>query len=85
MGFKYLPIQSAMEQLANKTEFEKMDELTKVLTKAQCYSQCKKLKEHNLLEEDEVKAWFSGYHFTMLELKMLASISLHNLQLRIEH
>ena len=85
MGFKYLPIQSAMEQLANNTVFLEMDDLAKVVAKAQCYSQYKKLKEHNLVEPDEVKAWFSSYQFKMIELKTLASTSLHNLQLRIEH
>ena len=85
MGFKYLPIQSAMAQLANNTEFSEMDDLAKVVAKAQCYSQYKKLKEHNLVEADEVKAWFSSYQFKMIELKTLASTSLHNLQLRIEH
>jgi hypothetical protein len=40
---------------------------------------------HNLVEADEVKAWFSSYQFKMIELKTLASTTLHNLQLRIEH
>ncbi|PAJ72620.1 hypothetical protein CJF42_20150 [Pseudoalteromonas sp. NBT06-2] len=85
MAFKYLPIQTSMEQLASKTEFSKMDNLAKIVTKAQCYSQYKKLKEHNLVEADEVKTWFSNYHFKITELKTLASTSLHNLQLSIVH
>ncbi|SFC52976.1 HDOD domain-containing protein [Pseudoalteromonas denitrificans] len=85
MSFKYLPIQHSMEQIANKITFSKMDDLAKVVAKAQCYSQYKKLKEHNLVESDEVKIWFKIYNFQVAELKILASTSLHNLQLKIEH
>ncbi len=84
MAFRYLPLSGFMAELHNISEPRDMSPMGRVVAKAICFAQYKKLKEHGLVEPDEVKKWFTHMQFSRLELKNLSSISLTNLQLKIE-
>ncbi|MEL0649682.1 hypothetical protein V6248_20000, partial [Pseudoalteromonas agarivorans] len=58
MAFKYLPFKGVMQQLVHGVD--KNDEilpLTDIMLKARCYSHNLNLKEHQLIEPDEIQAW----------------------------
>lgn len=84
MSLKYLPITHAMSEIANKVPVKQASSLAQTVLKARAYSHYKFLQKHVLIEPDEAKSLFSYYQFTGTELKLLASMSLQNLQLRIE-
>lgn len=84
MSLKYIPIASAMREIAENTAFTECTPLAQTVLKGRAYSHYKFLQKHALIEPDEAKALFTFYKFSANELKLLASTSLQNLQLRIE-
>ena len=85
MAFKYLPFKGVMQQLENGVD--KGDTplpLTEVMLKARCYSQYLNLKEHQLIEPDELATWFSYFKFTKTELKTLQTSNFTNLAIQID-
>ena len=84
MSLKYIPVASAMREIAENTTFTECTPLAQTVLKGRAYSHYKFLQKHALIEPDEAKALFTFYKFSANELKLLASTSLQNLQLRIE-
>ena len=84
MALKYVPISAAMQDIAKNKAFDECLPLAQLVLKGRAYSCYKFLQKHGLVEPDEAKALFNYHRFTANELKSLASISLQNLQLRIE-
>lgn len=84
MAFKYLPIKMAMQEIAERRPFLTCCSLAQTVMKGRAYSYYKFLQKHVLIEPDEAKSLFTYHHFNANELKLLASTSLNNLQLRIE-
>ncbi len=84
MAFKYLPVTHAMNEIANNIKVEEVCPLAHVVLKARAFSHYKFLQKHVLIEPDEAKKLFAHYKMSVPELKTLSSISLQNLQLRIE-
>ncbi|MEM6984851.1 MAG: hypothetical protein AAF510_18055, partial [Pseudomonadota bacterium] len=85
MSFKYLPFNSVMQQLVNGVEKgDSLLPLSQVILKARCYSQYLNLKEHQLIEDDELQSWFSYYQFTKKELDTLKTGNFTNLALQID-
>ncbi|MEC8327198.1 MAG: HDOD domain-containing protein [Pseudomonadota bacterium] len=84
MSLKYLPIAQAMQDIAENKPFDECLPLAQTVLKGRAYSYYKFLQKHTLIEPDEAKALFTHYQFSGKELKLLASTSLQNLQLRIE-
>ncbi|KAF7769150.1 hypothetical protein PUND_a0229 [Pseudoalteromonas undina] len=85
MSFKYLPFNTVMQQLVNGTEKgDSLLPLSQVILKARCYSQYLNLKEHQLIEDDELQSWFSYYKFTKKELETLQTANFTNLALQID-
>lgn len=85
MAFKYLPLNSAMQQLVNGVEKgDTLLPLAEVVRKARCYSQYLNLKEHQLIEDDELQSWFSYYKFTKKELDTLKTGNFTNFSLQID-
>ena len=85
MSFKYLPFNTVMQQLVNGIEKgDSLLPLSQVILKARCYSQYLNLKEHQLIEDDELQSWFSYYKFTKKELEALQASNFTNLALQID-
>ena len=85
MSFKYLPFDSVMQQLVNGVaKGDSLLPLAQVILKARCYSQYLNLKEHQLIEDDELQSWFSYYQFTKKELDTLQTGNFTNLALQID-
>ena len=85
MALRYLPFKGVMQQLVSGVEKgDSMLPLTEVMLKARCYSQYLSLKEHQLIEPDEIVAWFSHFKFTKTELKTLQTSNFTNLAIQID-
>ncbi|GAB0112405.1 hypothetical protein PA7559_36750 [Pseudoalteromonas distincta] len=85
MAFKYLPFEGVMQQFVNGVEkADSIFPLTEVMLKTHSYSQYLSLKEHQLIESDEIVAWFSYFKFTKTELKTLQSSNFTNLAIQID-
>lgn len=85
MAFKYLPLNSAMQQLVNGVDKgDSLLPLAQVVQKARSYSQYLNLKEHQLIEDDEIQSWFSYYQFTKTELDTLQTGNFTNLAIQID-
>ncbi|MEL0646409.1 HDOD domain-containing protein [Pseudoalteromonas agarivorans] len=85
MAFKYLPFKGVMQQLVHGVDKnDEMLPLTDIMLKARCYSHYLNLKEHQLIEPDEIQAWFSHFKFTKTELKTLQTSNFTNLAIQID-
>ncbi|KPV90748.1 HDOD domain protein [Pseudoalteromonas sp. P1-30] len=85
MAFKFLPFNHVMAQLVHGIEQSSdVFPMSEVMLKARCYSQYLNLKQHQLIEQDEMQAWFSYHQFTKNELKALETSNFTNLAIQID-
>ena len=85
MAFKFLPFNHVMAQLVHGIEQSSdVFPMSEVMLKARCYSQYLNLKQHQLIEQDEMQAWFSYHQFTKNELKALENNNFTNLAIQID-
>jgi len=84
MAFRYLPFSQVMEQLTQPhIKAENILPLTAIMLKARCYSQCMTLEEHQLIEADEKKSWFTYFNFTNAELDALQKGNFQHFHIKI--
>jgi len=85
MALKHLPFNTVMQQLNNGVDKgDTLLPLAQVMCKAHSYSQYLGLKEHQLIENDELQSWFNYYQFTKLELDTLQTTNFTNFALQID-
>jgi hypothetical protein len=81
MAFQYLPFNNVMQQLVNNEPVT--HPLAAVMLKARCYGQYLLLKEHQLIEPNEIPQLFSYFNFTNEELAVLEASNFTNLAIQI--
>ncbi|MFY8273696.1 HDOD domain-containing protein [Pseudoalteromonas sp. SSDWG2] len=83
MELKYLPLNTILDDIALVESYEQSG-VAKSIALADCYNQCMMLKEHQLIEPDEIALWYDYVGLEKAHVSLLENTNLNSLALQIE-